>query len=186
MAAHPSPPVSARPSEPLAHRALLTHCATQNAAASPWPGASCPLTGRPCCPRPDNALALAGGPPHRGTLLAVARIRGVTAVAGVVSDVVAANRAVTISGTVTQPQPGFPNVAGAAVTIDQVAGGTVVPVASGNTDGSGNYSITFTPPSSGSYQAATGEISQVEIASLSPADASSGRPETPPAVTTTR
>ncbi len=81
---------------------------------------------------------------------------------------VAANKAVTISGTVTQPQPGYPSLAGAAVTIDQVAGSTVVPVASGNTDGSGNYSITFTPSSSGAYQVATGSISQIENASLSP------------------
>jgi hypothetical protein len=39
---------------------------------------------------------------------------------------------------------------------------------SGKTDANGHYSITFTPPSSGSYQATTGAISQVENSSLNP------------------
>jgi hypothetical protein len=42
-------------------------------------------------------------------------------------------------------------------------------VASSSTGGSGGFSITFTPKSSGSYQVATGSLSQVENASLSPA-----------------
>jgi tungstate transport system substrate-binding protein len=75
----------------------------------------------------------------------------------------------TVTGTVTNLQPGFATPSGQTVTIDELEGLTSVPVATGKTDANGNYRITFTPPSSGSYQASTGPISQVEIASLNPA-----------------
>jgi ABC-type tungstate transport system permease subunit len=83
-------------------------------------------------------------------------------------SVVNANAPVTVTGTVQQPQPGFPALAGQTVSIDQVVGGIPVAVASSNTTGSGGYSITFVPRSTGSYQVATGALSQVENASLSP------------------
>jgi ABC-type tungstate transport system permease subunit len=86
-----------------------------------------------------------------------------------IPSVAAANKPVTVTGTVAQPQPGFPALSGQIVSVDQVVGSTVVPVASSSTNGSGGYSITFTPKSSGSYQVATGLLSQVENASLSPA-----------------
>jgi len=79
------------------------------------------------------------------------------------------NTPVTVTGTVAQSQPGFAPLSGQTVSVDQVAGGIPVAVASSNTNGSGGYSITFVPKSSGSYQVVTGELSQVENASLSPA-----------------
>jgi ABC-type tungstate transport system permease subunit len=92
-----------------------------------------------------------------------------TITAAGIPSTVAANKPVTVTGTVAQPQPGFPALSGQTVSVDQVVGSTVVPVASSSTGGSGGFSITFTPKSSGSYQVATGSLSQVENASLSPA-----------------
>lgn len=82
-----------------------------------------------------------------------------------------AGKKVTVTGTLTQPQVGYPALAGQTVTINELEGLTSVPVsgASAKTDANGNYSITFTPLSSGSYQAATGSISQIEKSSLNPA-----------------
>lgn len=81
---------------------------------------------------------------------------------------VAAGQSVTVTGTVTNLEPGYPALAAQTVSIDELEGLSSVPVASGSTNSTGGYSITFTPPSSGSYQASTGAISQVENASLSP------------------
>jgi tungstate transport system substrate-binding protein len=81
---------------------------------------------------------------------------------------VTAGKTATVTGTVTNLEPGFPALSGQTVTIAELEGLTSVPVASGKTAANGSYSITFTPPSSGSYQATTGELSQVEDASLSP------------------
>ena len=82
---------------------------------------------------------------------------------------IAAGRTVTVTGTLTQPQVGYPALAGQTVSIGELEGLTSIPVGSGKTDANGNYRITFTPPSSGSYQATTGSISQIENASLNPA-----------------
>jgi tungstate transport system substrate-binding protein len=76
---------------------------------------------------------------------------------------------VTVTGQVIQNEIGYPAISGQTVSIDQVKGVTPISVGSGKTDASGHYSITFTPPSSGSYQVATGAISQIEDATLSPA-----------------
>jgi hypothetical protein len=73
-----------------------------------------------------------------------------------------------VSGSVRQPQPGFPAVAGKPVTLSEIEGGLPVPVASGTTDANGNYSISFVPGSSGSYQVSTGQIQMIEDASLNP------------------
>jgi tungstate transport system substrate-binding protein len=81
---------------------------------------------------------------------------------------IAAGKSVTVTGSVTNLEPGFPALAAQTVSIDELEGLSSVPVASGSTNSAGGYSITFTPPSSGSYQASTGDISQVENASLSP------------------
>jgi hypothetical protein len=75
---------------------------------------------------------------------------------------------VTVSGTVTQPQPGFPAVAGKPVSLNEIEGGLPVPVASSTTDANGNYSISFVPGSSGSYQVSTGQIQMIEDANLNP------------------
>ncbi len=82
---------------------------------------------------------------------------------------VTAGKKLTVSGDLTQPQVGYPALANQTVSINEVEGITSVPVANAKTDANGHYSITFTPPSSGSYQAVTGEISQIENASLNPA-----------------
>jgi tungstate transport system substrate-binding protein len=80
-----------------------------------------------------------------------------------------AGKTATVTGNLSNLEPGYPALSGQTVSIDELEGLTSVPVATGKTDASGNYSITFSPPSSGSYQASTGSISQIEIASLNPA-----------------
>ncbi len=84
-------------------------------------------------------------------------------------SLVAGGKTVTVTGTVTNAEPAFPALSGKTVSVDQIAGAIPVHVASGTTDTTGHYSITFTPTSSGSYQVSTGAISQIEIASLNPA-----------------
>ena len=79
-----------------------------------------------------------------------------------------AGQTVTVTGQLTQPQPGFPALSGQKVTVNELEAGLPVPIANGTTDANGAYSVTFTPPSSGSYQISTGAISQVENASLNP------------------
>ena len=80
-----------------------------------------------------------------------------------------AGRPLTVSGQVTNAQPGFPEPSGARVFVDQIVGGLPVHVASAKTNASGKYSIRVSPTSSGSYQVATGQISQIEIPTLNPA-----------------
>jgi ABC-type tungstate transport system permease subunit len=81
---------------------------------------------------------------------------------------ITAGKTATVTGTVTNLQPGFTTPSGQTVTINELAGLTSVPVGSGKTDAKGNYSITFAPPSSGSYQVSTGQISLVENSTLNP------------------
>jgi tungstate transport system substrate-binding protein len=75
---------------------------------------------------------------------------------------------VTVTGSVTNAEIGYPVLAGETVTADELVGGIPVPLASGKTSSTGGYSITFTPPSSGSYQVSTGQISQLENTRLNP------------------
>ena len=89
-------------------------------------------------------------------------------VAGLPSGTLTAGTPVTVTGTVSNQQPGFAAPANQPVTLDQLVGGLPVAVASGTTNASGGYSITFTPSSSGTYQVATGAISLVENSTLSP------------------
>ena len=110
---------------------------------------------------------LTGSPGDNGTPVFVASASPKIAASGFPSKV-AAGKSVTVTGTLTQPQVGYPALAGQTVSINELEGLTSIPVASGKTDANGNYSITFTPPSSGSYQAATGSISQIENATLNP------------------
>jgi tungstate transport system substrate-binding protein len=79
-----------------------------------------------------------------------------------------AGTAVTITGSLTNPVPGTPPLVGVPITLSQVGGAAAIPVASGTTDSSGNYSVTFTPSSSGSYQVSAGAITQLENAKLVP------------------
>ena len=77
-------------------------------------------------------------------------------------------KAVTVTGSVTNAEPGYPVLSGEPVTVDQIVAGLPVAIASGTTNSSGDYSIRFTPESSGAYQVSTGQISMVENSSLSP------------------
>jgi ABC-type tungstate transport system permease subunit len=81
---------------------------------------------------------------------------------------IAAGKTVTVTGSVVNKEPDFPALAGKTVSVDELAGLVPVAVASGTTDANGNYSITFAPPSSGSYQVSTGQIQQVENSTLNP------------------
>jgi ABC-type tungstate transport system permease subunit len=103
-----------------------------------------------------------GGAPFKATASP-----GITSTAS--TGAVTAGQPVTVAGDVIQAQLGYPAIAGQTVTVYRLAGIVPVPVASGTTDGSGHYSVTFTPLVSGSYQAATGAIAQIENASLDPA-----------------
>jgi tungstate transport system substrate-binding protein len=91
---------------------------------------------------------------------------GITATGFPSSD--PAGTPVTVTGTLSNSQPGFPALAGQTVSVDEIEAGLPVAVASGATDANGNYSIKFTPTSSGSYQVSTGQIAQIENATLSP------------------
>ncbi|HEY5195419.1 MAG TPA: hypothetical protein VIJ51_00160 [Solirubrobacteraceae bacterium] len=75
---------------------------------------------------------------------------------------------ITVSGTLTNAEPGFPVLANQPVTLNEIEGGLPVPVASGTTDASGHYGIAFTPTTSGAYQVSTGLITQIENSTLSP------------------
>jgi tungstate transport system substrate-binding protein len=79
-----------------------------------------------------------------------------------------AGKPLTVSGQVTNAQPGFPAPSGATVTLSEIVAGVPVNLASAKTNASGNYSIRFSPISSGSYEVSTGQISQIEIPTLSP------------------
>jgi ABC-type tungstate transport system permease subunit len=85
-----------------------------------------------------------------------------------IPSVDAAGTPVTVTGTLTNAEPGYPALASQTVTVDEIEAGLPVAVASGTTNSSGSYSITFTPTSSGAYQVATGQIAQVENSALSP------------------
>jgi hypothetical protein len=79
-----------------------------------------------------------------------------------------AGKPITVTGTLTNAEIGYPALANETVSIDEIEAGLPVAVASGKTDAMGAFSITFTPSSSGSYEASTGQIAQVENATLSP------------------
>jgi len=80
----------------------------------------------------------------------------------------ASGKKLTVSGTLTDAQPGYPVLSSQPVTIAQVVGGLPVAVATGKTDSTGKYSISFVPPTTGSYQVTTPQISQIVDSSLSP------------------
>jgi tungstate transport system substrate-binding protein len=88
--------------------------------------------------------------------------------AGGIPSVVNAGTAISAIGSLTNAEPGFPTLANVPVTLSEIEGGLPVAVASGATDGNGNYSIRFVPTSSGAYQVSTGQITQIENSSLSP------------------
>ncbi len=84
------------------------------------------------------------------------------------ASTVTAGTPVTVTGQVINNELGYPALGGKTVSIDQLGGLTPLAVASATTDATGHYRIKFTPRSSGSFQAATGAISQIEDATLNP------------------
>ena len=83
---------------------------------------------------------------------------------------VAGGQKLTVTGKIANVVPGTPVLAGTTVTVNELLGplAAVVPIASGGTDSTGAYSITFSPPSIGSYQLSTGKLLVVENKTLNP------------------
>ena len=81
---------------------------------------------------------------------------------------VGAGGSVSVTGGLLNAEPGFPKLAGQAVTVESVSSAGPQPVVSGLTNAEGQYTLIFTPPVSGSYEVATGPISQVELADIEP------------------
>jgi ABC-type tungstate transport system permease subunit len=80
-----------------------------------------------------------------------------------------AGKKVTVSGTLTNAEPGYPALAGKTVSIEQLVGGLPLTTAgSARTNSSGAFSITFTPTSTGSYVITTKQIAQIENSVLMP------------------
>ena len=79
-----------------------------------------------------------------------------------------AGRPVTLTGTVTNAEPGFPALGQVRVTVSQVAGNLSVPLASALTSAAGAYRIRFIPAATGSYIVSTPAIAKVENSTLNP------------------
>jgi len=79
-----------------------------------------------------------------------------------------AGKKITVKGTLTNAQPGYPVLSGEPVAISKVVNGLPVSVATGKTDSQGKYSISFVPPTNGSYEITTNQIAKVEDSSLNP------------------
>ncbi len=77
-------------------------------------------------------------------------------------------RKITLSGTLTNAQLGFPVLSGEPVQVSKIVNNLPVQVATGKTDGSGNYSVSFVPPTNGSYAVTTNQIAKVEEPTLNP------------------
>jgi ABC-type tungstate transport system permease subunit len=79
-----------------------------------------------------------------------------------------AGKKLTVKGTLTNAQPGYPVLSGETVAVSKVVNGLPVSVATGKTDSQGNYSISFVPPTTGNYEVTTNQIAKVENSSLNP------------------
>jgi tungstate transport system substrate-binding protein len=79
-----------------------------------------------------------------------------------------AGQKVTVTGTVTNTEPGYPVIAGKPVTVDEIEAGRPITVATATTRATGRYSITFAPTATGSYDVATPQTAQIENATLTP------------------
>jgi ABC-type tungstate transport system permease subunit len=111
----------------------------------------------------DYLANAAGGAPFTPTaspLLTKSRIPGTYRAAR--------GKKVTVKGSLTNAQPGYPVLNNEPVAIDQIVGGVPIEVASGKTNGQGQYNISFVPPATGSYQVSTAQIAKVENSSLNP------------------
>ena len=88
----------------------------------------------------------------------------------------------TVTGTVTNGEPGYPAFVKKNVAIDEIVGGVPVKVASGKTSTTGTFSIKFKPKSSGDYVVSTAQLTPTENATLSPAFLDTLAPATSPVV----
>jgi tungstate transport system substrate-binding protein len=79
-----------------------------------------------------------------------------------------AGKKITVKGTLTNAQPGYPVLSGEPVAISKVVNGLPVSVATGKTNSQGKYSISFVPPTTGSYEVTTNQIAKVEDSTLNP------------------
>jgi ABC-type tungstate transport system permease subunit len=77
-------------------------------------------------------------------------------------------RKLTLTGTLTNAQPGFPVLSGEPVIASKIVNGLPVQVATAKTNGSGGYSLSFAPPTNGSYAVTTNQIAKVEEPTLNP------------------
>jgi tungstate transport system substrate-binding protein len=80
----------------------------------------------------------------------------------------ASGKKVTIKGSLTNAEPGYPVLNNEPVTVDQIVGGAPLEIATGKTNSQGKYSISFVPPATGSYQVTTAQIAKVENSTLNP------------------
>ena len=79
-----------------------------------------------------------------------------------------AGKKMTVKGTLTNAQPGYPALSGKQVTIANLNGSVQVQVAKGKTDSTGKFSISFVPPKTGNYVVSTAQISMIEDSKLNP------------------
>ena len=81
-----------------------------------------------------------------------------------------AGKPVTLTGNIVNKEPGFPALNGVTVSLSQVVNGlpVAVPGATATTDANGNFTLSFNPTVSGSYEVTTPEISKVEDGTLNP------------------
>ncbi len=79
-----------------------------------------------------------------------------------------AGRNVTVKGTLTNLEPGYPALTAQTVSVDEIQAGVPVTVAITKSNPDGTFSITFVPKTSGFYQVSTGQLSQVENSTLTP------------------
>jgi ABC-type tungstate transport system permease subunit len=108
-----------------------------------------------------------GGAPFKADASPVITIPAAGA-AGGFPTTFTAGKPVTVSGSVANAEPGYPAPSGQTVSIDQVTGTTPLAVSSGTSDASGNFSIRFTPTTTGTYEVSTGVITQIEDSTLNP------------------
>jgi len=79
-----------------------------------------------------------------------------------------AGKPLTITGTVTNAQPGYPVIAHKNVQINEIVAGVPVPMATGRTNAAGQFSVRFTPTSTGPYDVSTNQIIMIENPNLNP------------------
>jgi tungstate transport system substrate-binding protein len=114
---------------------------------------------------PTSVTGDPGGPPF----VATANPK-VTINAPGIPAIFTAGKPVTLTGNILNKETGFPALNGVTVSLSQVVNGlpVAVPGATATTDANGNFTLSFNPTATGSYEVTTPEISKVEDATLNP------------------